>query len=86
MTGRPTISVGSVGLGGGDFLEQLRGSSTEAPIGTLDELVARMRSEEFDLIAVGRALISDPDWPVKIRDGRWSELQPFYKEELERLE
>ncbi len=85
LTGRPTISVGSVGLGGGDFLEQLRGSSTEAPIGTLDELVARMRSEEFDLIAVGRALISDPDWPAKIREGRWSELQPFYKEELQHL-
>jgi len=44
-----------------------------------------MRSGEFDLIAVGRALISDRDWPVKIRDGRWSELQPFYKEKLPRL-
>jgi 2,4-dienoyl-CoA reductase-like NADH-dependent reductase (Old Yellow Enzyme family) len=28
-----------------------------------------------DLVAVGRALLSDPAWAAKIRDGR--ELSPF---------
>ena len=86
LTGRPTISVGSVGLSGGDFLEQLRGSSNGAPVGTLENLVQRMRNDEFDLIAIGRALISDPDWPTKIREGRLNELRPFYKEELSSLD
>jgi len=25
---------------------------------------------DFDLVAVGRALITNPDWPKRIRDGR----------------
>ena len=54
LTGRPTISVGSVGLSGGDFLEQLRGLSTEASVDTLEELVERMRDQKFDLNPVGR--------------------------------
>jgi 2,4-dienoyl-CoA reductase-like NADH-dependent reductase (Old Yellow Enzyme family) len=32
---------------------------------------------DFDLVAVGRALISDPDWVLKVRDGRDSELNDY---------
>ncbi len=31
----------------------------------LERLVERMERDEFDLIAVGRALISDPNWVLK---------------------
>jgi 2,4-dienoyl-CoA reductase-like NADH-dependent reductase (Old Yellow Enzyme family) len=85
LTGRPAISVGSVGLSGPDFMEQLRGESTGAPVGSLEDLVRRMNGGEFDLIAVGRALIADPDWANKIRDGREGELRPFEKAELAEL-
>jgi len=85
LTGRPTISVGSVGLSGPDFLEQLRGESKGAPVGSLDALMSRMRADEFDLIAVGRALISDPDWPNKLRDGQAAAMLPFDKADLARL-
>jgi len=27
-----------------------------------------------DLIAVGRGLIADPDWPMKVREGRWEAI------------
>ncbi len=65
LTGAATISVGSVGLSG-DFMAAFGGeSSTSASI---DNLVARMERDEFDLIAVGRALISDPEWPRKVKD------------------
>jgi 2,4-dienoyl-CoA reductase-like NADH-dependent reductase (Old Yellow Enzyme family) len=75
ITGKPTITVGSVGLKGGDFIHAFRGESAE--VGELGELESRLRGGEFDLVAVGRALITDPQWPAKVRDGRFSELAPF---------
>ena len=29
------------------------------------------------MVAVGRALLQDPEWAVKVRDGRTDELQSF---------
>jgi len=74
LTGAPTISVGSVGLSG-DFFGAFRGQTSERS--SLDGLVARMERGEFDLIAVGRALLSDPQWVDKVRDGRDDELRDF---------
>ena len=36
-----------------------------------------MERGEFDLIAVGRALLSDPQWVEKVRDGRRDEIRDF---------
>ena len=66
LTGAATISVGSVGLSG-DFIGAFGGEARRRP--SLDGLVARMERDEFDLIAVGRALITDPEWVHKVRDG-----------------
>ncbi len=74
LTGCPTITVGSVGLSG-EFLAAFAGESSKpAP---LDELVKRFERGDFDLVAVGRALINDPQWVLKVRDGRSAELQDF---------
>jgi 2,4-dienoyl-CoA reductase-like NADH-dependent reductase (Old Yellow Enzyme family) len=43
----------------------------------LEGLVKRMEAEEFDLIAVGRAILSDPHWVTKIKTGDSEALQPF---------
>lgn len=67
VTGAPTISVGSVGLSG-DFFSAFQGQSSQAA--SLDGLVARIERGEFDLIAVGRALLADPQWVEKVRHGR----------------
>jgi 2,4-dienoyl-CoA reductase-like NADH-dependent reductase (Old Yellow Enzyme family) len=74
LTGAPTISVGSVGLTG-DFFGSFRGKSAERA--GLESLVERMERGEFDLIAVGRALLADPLWVEKVRDGREAELGDF---------
>jgi 2,4-dienoyl-CoA reductase (NADPH2) len=37
---------------------------------------AVLAAGEADLIAVGRALIADPDWPAKLRDGHADEIRP----------
>ena len=67
--------MGSVGLKS-DFIGLYAGEDAveSAPI---DELVSRLDAEEFDMVAVGRALLSDPDWVKKIREERFDEIIPF---------
>ena len=43
----------------------------------LDRLLERMAREEFDMIAVGRALVSNWDWPNMVREGRLHEARAF---------
>ena len=74
ITGKPTISVGSVGLDG-EFIAAFGGAGSRPA--SLDGLIQRMERDEFDLIAVGRALLADPNWVVKVRDGRQDELKDF---------
>ncbi|MEV7379843.1 NADH:flavin oxidoreductase [Streptomyces lydicus] len=74
LTGKPVISVGSVGLDG-DFLRAFAGEG--APVGSLDNLLDRLERDEFDLVAVGRALLQDPEWAAKVLGNRIEELQPY---------
>ncbi len=74
LTGAATISVGSVGLSG-DFVGAFGGESSKPA--SLDKLVHRMERGEFDLIAVGRALLSDPHWVTKVRTGDAEGLRDF---------
>lgn len=82
ITGLPTVTVGSVGLSG-EFIAAWRGERSQPA--SLDKLLRRLERGEFDLVAVGRALLNDPNWVEKIRDGRIAELQPFAREALSRL-
>ncbi len=66
ITGKPTITVGSVGLSG-DFIAGFAGeTSTATPLESLHQCFER---GDFDLVAVGRALITDPAWVRKLREG-----------------
>ena len=82
LTGAATVSVGSVGLSG-EFLAAFGGKSS-TNVG-LDALIERMERDEFDLIAVGRALISDPQWVAKIRAGDAADLRGFEPSVLAQL-
>ena len=82
LTGKPTITVGSVGLSG-DFIAAFGGQSSE-PTG-IEGLLERMERGEFDLVAIGRALIVDPDWARKVEEGRFAKLTPFTREDLATL-
>ena len=44
-----------------------------------------MERGDFDLIAVGRALIVNPDWANKVRAGRLNELTPYDPKSLATL-
>ncbi len=71
VTGKPTITVGSVGLSS-EFIHD--GASMPAP---LDELVRRLERGDFDLVAVGRAVLADPAWADKVRRGRTEEMASY---------
>ncbi len=83
ITGKPTITVGSVGLSG-EFMSSLR-EGTGADPTPLDELQRRLERGDFDLVAVGRALISDPNWVQKVGEGKFSEMKGYSKESLATL-
>jgi 2,4-dienoyl-CoA reductase-like NADH-dependent reductase (Old Yellow Enzyme family) len=77
LTGVTAITVGSVGLSG-DVYESFAGKSARAA--SLDGLLARLERGEFDLVAVGRALLQDPAWLAKVRQGRVDQIADFTPE------
>lgn len=66
VTGVPVITVGSVGLQT-EFRSEREGEVI-APA-SLDRLVAGFDAGEFDVVAVGRALLADPTWVNRLREG-----------------
>ncbi|MFZ2174324.1 MAG: NADH:flavin oxidoreductase [Rhodococcus sp. (in: high G+C Gram-positive bacteria)] len=78
LTGLPTITVGSVGLDR-VFTTAFSADSTSNVVG-IDRLLEQYENGEFDMVAVGRALLSDPEWVLKLRDGRTDEFIPYIDE------
>jgi 2,4-dienoyl-CoA reductase-like NADH-dependent reductase (Old Yellow Enzyme family) len=85
--GLPTIAVGSVGLDR-DVMASFQ-EETEAQLRvklSIDELGRRMARSEFDLVAVGRSLISDPDWVLKVAAGEYDTIRSFRKDDIRSLQ
>lgn len=82
LTGAATISVGSVGLSG-DAVSAFSGASSEPT--PLDNLVHRLEREEFDLVAVGRAVLADPLWAAKVHAGDYAAMKGFTPAALREL-
>lgn len=74
LTGLPTITVGSVGLST-EFTGAFRGEGSKTR--PLIDVVERLEKEEFDIVAVGRALLQDPFWAQKVKEGRLEELGDY---------
>ena len=83
LTGRPVITVGSVGLDN-DFINGLF-QRERAGTSDLDTLLGMLERDEVDLVAIGRALLVDPEWATKLRNGRLTELLPYTAEALATL-
>jgi 2,4-dienoyl-CoA reductase-like NADH-dependent reductase (Old Yellow Enzyme family) len=84
LTGKATITVGSVGLNGQFIDEEKRDmvDQSDADSTKLEELQRGLAAGEFDLVAVGRALLQDPEWVLKVQAGRLDELQSYTKASL----
>ena len=86
LTGKPCITVGSIGLNGA-FTDSYQDPETVAnsDISRIEELQQRLAADEFDLVAIGRALLQDPEWVEKLRERRFDDMQVYTKEALTRL-
>ena len=77
----PTISVGSVGLDK-DFQETTRWeeeAKASKPT-SINKALSDVENGKYDLVAVGRALLADPEWVLKMKEGRMKDLVPYTKE------
>ncbi|MGW3169033.1 NADH:flavin oxidoreductase [Streptomyces sp. NPDC001153] len=82
LTGKQVITVGSVGLDG-EFLGAFQGQGSE--VKGIDNLLDRLEADEFDMVAVGRALLQDPQWAAKVLSDRLDELKPYDAASLKTL-
>jgi 2,4-dienoyl-CoA reductase-like NADH-dependent reductase (Old Yellow Enzyme family) len=82
LSGKPTITVGSVSLNE-DFITAYRSKGAETA--SIDRLLEMLARGDFDLVAVGRALIVNPDWPNTVRSGKFDQLKPYAPEALATL-
>tara|TARA_B100000678_G_scaffold214763_2_gene182092 strand:+ start:3253 stop:4338 length:1086 start_codon:yes stop_codon:yes gene_type:complete len=94
LSGCPAIAVGSVGLAGvakaSGPAEVPGGGMSFAGASVSDlqqfvELERRLERDEFDLIAVGRSLLADPEWAEKVLGGRFEDRIAFEKAQLKQL-
>ena len=91
ITGKPTITVGSVSLDV-DFTVSLGRAPAPKTDGNgagraahMDRLVEMLARGDFDLVAVGRAILADPAWAAKVRENHINELNSFTPEVLKTL-
>lgn len=85
LSGKPSITVGSVSLNA-DFLpEDGDVAFKDGEIASLDQLKERLAQQEFDLVAIGRAIIANPDWANKVQAEQLNQLVPFNKSMLAEL-
>jgi 2,4-dienoyl-CoA reductase-like NADH-dependent reductase (Old Yellow Enzyme family) len=76
LSGLPVIAIGSVGVA----TQFQAGPDEDAlPTLTLAPLVELLRRGEFDLVALGRAVLADPEWARKLTDARLAEIRPYDK-------
>ena len=84
LTGRPVVTVGSIGLER-DFTMETLADHSNVSLTRLRRLEQMLADEEVDLVALGRSLLSDPQWPVKIRLGKGHLIRPYSGEFLAQL-
>ena len=85
LSGKPTISVGSVTLGE-EFIDALLVEGVTGTLSGIEKLIERVERTEFDLIAIGRALIANADWVEQVRRGTLADLRPFTRAMLASME
>lgn len=86
-SGLPVITVGSVGLDT-DVMDVFMKAVDPGPrvAEAMGELAAGMAAGDYDMVAVGRALIGDPDFVSKLADGNYGAIRTFRRDDLGKLE
>ena len=82
LSGKPSMTVGSVSLEK-ELVETLYGESAMPQ--SIDRVLDLFERGDFDLVGVGRALLVDPEWTRKIKNGELDALLPYTPEALKTL-
>lgn len=81
LSKRPVIAVGSVGVNNAFSADQVRGSeSLHVGANNIDLAAEHLKAGNFDCIALGRALLADPEWPNKVRHRKFDTIVPYRKD------
>ncbi|MFW1676215.1 NADH:flavin oxidoreductase [Pontibacter sp. JAM-7] len=87
LTDKPVITVGSVGLDKefrvGHFTRE-ENPDAKSQV-DLIQLEQGVKEQLYDLVAVGRAILADPQWTNKVRDNRLDEITHFDTRALDEL-
>ena len=70
------ITVGSIGMDR-DLMQDFVEGISSPMLGRLEDLAAMFERGEFDLVALGRVLLADPNWLEKVEQRRIGELTPY---------
>lgn len=76
LTGLPVIALGSVGVSAPFRGDEAEGQSSLS----LEPLLALFERGEFDLVALGRAVLAEPRWVEKVASGELDEIRQYSKE------
>ena len=90
LSGKPTITAGSVTLDSAftmvdDPTSGRRAVASARPTADIDTVVKAIERGDFDIIAVGRALLANPDWVDKVKAGQLDRIEMFTKEHVKIL-
>lgn len=86
ITSKPSITVGSVGLDNDFVTSFVKDEPNLCAEKYTDELLERFEAGEFDFVAVGRMLLSNPNWVQLMQQGKHDAIRPFAKAHLHRLD
>jgi len=84
LSGKPVIAVGSASLSN-EFKSPMGKVRAEVDPQDIARMAQGLEHGDYDLIAMGRALIANPDWVELVQTGRIADLRPFTKDMLESL-
>ena len=59
----------------GRRMDEIRDS--EVSLANLTKLMDMFLRGDFDLVGLGRSLLTNPSWPNLVRAGRFDELHPY---------
>ena len=74
LSGLPVVALGSIGVNS-PFME----ADSSTPSLSLEKLMGLFDRGEFDLVGLGRAVLSDPEWTSKLRGGKLDEIRAYDK-------
>lgn len=78
LTGKPTMTLGSLGVARPFREDEAADPSLAVPgldFAPVAAAAAMIAGGECDLVGVGRALLADPDWAAKVRDGAFAGIR-----------